>query len=69
MIGSGTGVVVEFDEARGVGVVEGDGGRRYPFHCTAIADGSRTIAPGTRVTFAVVAGLLGRYEAAAITPV
>jgi hypothetical protein len=41
---------------------------RYPFHCTAIADGSRTIEVGTFVTFDVVAGRLGRWEASAVTP-
>ena len=40
----------------------------YPFHCTAIADGTRTIALETRVEFEVVPGRLGRWEAAAIMP-
>lgn len=59
------GVVTEFDDARGLGTVEA-GGVRYPFHCTAIADGSRTIDVGADVTFAVVAGPMGRWEAQAI---
>ena len=37
---------VDFDAA-GLGVVRGDDGTAYPFHCTQIADGSRTIAVGT----------------------
>ena len=45
-----------------------DDGAVYPFHSTRIADGSRTIAVGTHVEFEVVAGRLGRWEAAAITP-
>lgn len=57
------GRVVEFDDAKGYGTVEGDDGRFF-FHCTAIADGSRTIDPGTPVEFDVVAGHLGHYEAA-----
>ena len=61
------GVVVEFDEARGLGAVE-SGDRRYPFHCTQIADGTRTIAVGTAVRFEVRPGGMGRWEAAAITP-
>jgi cold shock CspA family protein len=57
------GVVTEFDDARGLGTVTADDGTGYPFHCTAIADGSRTIATGTPVDFDVVAGHLGRWEA------
>lgn len=63
------GRVAEFDSAVGLGVVEADGGRRYPFHCTAIADGSRTIDVGTSVSFRVVAGRLGRWEAAGLSPI
>ena len=63
------GTVIEFDEPRGLGVVEGDDGERYPFHCTRIADGTRTIAEGSRVEFAVMAGPAGRWEADAIAPV
>lgn len=47
------GVVVEFDEHVGLGIVESAAGVRYPFHCTQIADGSRTIESQTRVTFDV----------------
>ena len=47
------GVVTQFDEGRGLGTIEGSG-VTYPFHCTQIADGTRTIAVGTRVEFEVV---------------
>jgi len=57
------GTVTEFDEARGLGVVTADDGAAYPFHCTQIADGTRTIAVGARVRFAVGPGLPGRWEA------
>jgi CspA family cold shock protein len=57
------GRVTVFDEPGGLGTVVTDYGRSLPFHCTAIADGSRTIAVGTRVAFSVVAGHLGRWEA------
>ncbi|HXX88908.1 MAG TPA: cold-shock protein [Acidimicrobiales bacterium] len=57
------GWVDEFDEARGLGTISGDDGRRYPFHCTAIADGSRRILVGTRVVFVTSPGHLGRVEA------
>jgi cold shock CspA family protein len=48
-----SGIVVEFDEHVGLGVLE-SGDVRYPFHCTQIADGSRTIDVGSAVTFVVV---------------
>lgn len=58
------GRVVAFDEHVGLGEVEGEDGRRYGFHCTQIADGSRTVAVGADVAFDVVPGHLGRWEAA-----
>ncbi len=58
-----TGRVVEFDEHKGYGYVEADDGRRLFFHCTAVADGTRTIAVGTPVVFEVVGGNLGQWEA------
>lgn len=63
------GTVSEFDERRGLGTVTADDGSEYPFHCTQIADGSRRITRGTRVSFEVAPGHLGRWEATALTPV
>ena len=63
------GAVADFDEHRGLGAVRSDDGRELPFHCTSIADGSRTVAVGARVTFSVVAGHLGRWEAADLAEV
>ncbi|HEY3724382.1 MAG TPA: cold-shock protein [Acidimicrobiia bacterium] len=63
-----TGTVVQFDERRGLGEIEGREGGRYLFHCTRIADGSRTIGVNAAVVFAVVPGPLGRWEAADIKP-
>lgn len=60
-----TGVVVAFDEHRGLGTIESDG-ERFPFHCTAIADRRRTIEVGAAVEFEVAPGPLGRWEAASI---
>jgi cold shock CspA family protein len=60
------GRVVEFDEHVGTGSVEGEDGTRLLFHCVAIADGSRRIDVGTDVTYDVVPGRLGRWEAWAI---
>jgi cold shock CspA family protein len=62
------GTVVEFDEHVGLGTVEGEDGARLGFHCVAIADGSRRIDVGAAVTFDVVPGRLGRWEAWRIEP-
>jgi len=63
-----TGKVSAFSEPRGLGEITADDTTVYPFHCTEIADGTRTITPGTRVEFEVVPGTLGRWEAATIRP-
>ncbi len=60
------GVVVAFDEHQGLGTVRAADGTELPFHCTAITDGSRAIAVGAEVTFHVVPGHRGRWEAAGI---
>lgn len=57
------GRVAAFDDHVGLGTVAGTDGRSYPFHCTQIADGTRTIAEGAEVDFAVVAAHGGRWEA------
>jgi len=62
------GRVVEFDEHVGTGTVEGDDGERRFFHCVAIADGSRRIDVGATVSFDVVPGRLGRWEAWGLRP-
>lgn len=62
------GTVVAFDEPRGLGTIEADG-TDYPFHCTAITDGTRTIDVGTAVTFDVRPGGMGRWEATSVEPV
>ena len=62
------GTVTAFDDPAGVGTVTADDGSEHFFHCTAIADGSRTVEVGTRVRFTVVPGRLGRWEAAALRP-
>ncbi|HEV7886236.1 MAG TPA: hypothetical protein VGO92_01670 [Acidimicrobiales bacterium] len=63
-----TGRVVQFDEAVGLGEVEADDGRRYPFHCVQIADGTRTIGVDAAVAFDIAPGPLGRYQATHLTP-
>lgn len=62
------GVVSAFDEERGLGTVaDDDTGTAWSFHCTQIADGSRTIELGVRVAFELAAGHLGRMEAVRVT--
>ena len=58
------GIVSDFDDPRGLGTVRAEDGASYPFHCTAIADGTRTIEVGAAVEFEVVPGRMGRWEAA-----
>lgn len=60
------GIVSGFDDARGLGEIDVHGAT-VPFHCVSIADGSRTIAIGTSVTFVLLAKL-GRREAGDIRP-
>ncbi len=61
-------MVVGFDDRAGWGNVRGDDGEELYFHCTAIADGSRTIAEGTVVDYEVVPGHRGRWEAVGLEP-
>ena len=58
-----TGTVTEFDQDKGWGMVRAADGTDYWFHCTAIADGTRSIEVGTAVEFEIVAGHQGRWEA------
>ena len=57
------GKVISFDEVKGHGEVEADDGQRLFFHCTAVADGTRSVAVGAYVVFRAVPGHLGRWEA------
>ena len=67
-LGPGRGTVVSFDDPRGIGLVRSDDGVEHPFHCTAIADGSRAVEVGTVVTYRVAPGRLGRWEASDLRP-
>jgi hypothetical protein len=64
----GVGRVVELDARRGLGVIESGAGDRYPFHCTRIADPTRTVPVGAAVRYAVAPGPLGRWEAVSVSP-
>ena len=66
MIALRRGRVRSFDERRGMGWITSEDGNVLAFHSTAIAKGSRRIAEGAQVEFDVVAGVPGRWEAAAI---
>lgn len=55
---------MRFDEHAGHGLVrDGESGAEHFFHCTSIADGSRTIPVGGEVEFAVAPGHNGKWEA------
>lgn len=67
MVRSRTGTVLSFDSDRGWGRLVGDGdGAEFDFHCTAVADGSRQVPVGARVSFVVVPGDHGRWQAGAV---
>jgi len=61
------GRVEAYDPQRGWGTIVGDDGERLGFHCTQIADGSRSIPIGQAVTYRRVPAHLGRYEAGSVT--
>ncbi len=71
------GIVAGFDDPAGYGTIieeapdeaiTGESPAGWFFHCSAIADGSRSIEPGTHVTCHLVAGHMGRIEATDIRP-
>jgi cold shock CspA family protein len=57
------GVVATFDDFKGYGTVRAADGRELFFHCTQLADGTRTIVVDTPVTFEVRPGHRGQWEA------
>lgn len=62
-----TGVVASFDDHVGAGTVrDAVTDEVWPFHCTRIADGSRTIPAGVEVGYRVEPGPTG-FEAVAIS--
>ena len=66
--GTGRGEVVAFDDFAGWGTLrEADGAERF-FHCTRIADGSRSIELGAKVTFVLEPVGLGSWEAVDLRP-
>lgn len=64
-----SGMVVAFDDRLAYGEVEDAATKRtYFFHCTQIADATRTIEVATPVTFSIVPGRMGQWEAVAVQP-
>jgi len=61
------GRVRDYDEPAGYGTVVSEEGEWF-FHCTAIADGSRSITVGAAVDFVLRPGHLGRMEARDVRP-
>lgn len=62
-----TGTVVEFDAHVGLGHIETADGVRYMFHCAEIADGSRLVPVGARVSFEILRKF-SRDEARLVAP-
>jgi cold shock CspA family protein len=56
------GTVTSFDKRVGLGEITALDGTVVPFHCIAIADGTRDIELGAAVEFELLPKL-GRYEA------
>ena len=57
------GTVAFFDEPRGLGQISTDDGVTVGFHCTAIANGTRTIPERVAVRYDIVPGRHGLWEA------
>ncbi len=60
------GVVVAFEEERGLGTLRGEDGSEVPFHCVAVADGSRRVEVGRSVVYLVGPGHRGVLEATVV---
>ena len=67
-VGPQHGVVEAFDSHACLGTILGATGGDWPFHCTALVDGTREVQPGTAVVFVVVRRPGGRLEAGRISP-
>jgi cold shock CspA family protein len=60
------GMVASFNDEKGYGEIVADDNRSYFFHCTQLADGTRTIPVGTPVTFQLKPWHRGEFEAIGI---
>ena len=62
------GTVEAFDSHACLGTIVDTAECRWPFQCTALADGSREVEPGTPVTFVVARRHGGTFEADRVAP-
>lgn len=60
------GIVIEFDEHVGLGVIQTATGETLPFHCVNISDGTRKIDIDSEVTFVTKWHPRGRMEATTV---
>ncbi len=60
-----TGIVTEFDAAKGLGAVTDGTGTTFMFHVIEIVDGTRTVDVGQEVLFQPLAKF-GRFQAGKI---
>jgi cold shock CspA family protein len=60
------GRVAEYDDHKGYGFIETDDGRRLFFHCTAIADGTRSIPVDVAVEYDEGTDPRGKPEATCV---
>lgn len=63
------GRVADYDDHKGYGWLDTGDDDRLFFHCTAIADGTRTISVGIEVEYEPVTDPRGKPEAAAVRPI
>lgn len=61
--------MADYDDHKGYGWLDTGDGERLFFHCTAIADGTRTIPVGIEVEYEPVTDPRGQPEAAAVRPI
>lgn len=64
-----TGSVVSFDDHAGWGTLRTEDGAEVFFHCTQIADGTRSIPVGVAVTAEVLPIGMGEWEASQVARV
>ena len=62
------GRVAAYDDHKGYGFIETRDGRTLFFHCTAIADGTRTIPEDVEVEYLEVTDPRGKPEATDVRP-
>ena len=59
VFGPSEGTVTSYDDHVGAGAVTGEDGRTWWFHCTRIADGTRSVEVGADVSYVLAPGPTG----------